>query len=372
MKKFLVITFLLVILLSIGIYTLLLIISPATTDPITNAEGLPLENSIASLEEVKLGGLEQWLLIRGKDINKPVLLIVHGGPGSPEMPFFRHYNEGLEDDFIVVNWDQRGSGKSFSSQIPEGQLSMDHFISDTHELTQYLKEKFNKEKIYLLGHSWGSAIGFYAIKNHPEDYYAYIGVGQVVSMSEGERISYEYTLQKAREKNNKQAIEELEKIGYPPYVGDGFFDKLMKQRNWLTVFGGSLYGKTSYDEIVKIILFCEEYSFSDKINYLLGAKRSLEILWEPLMKVNLNSINEVEIPVYFVAGRSDYQVPSVLLEKYFETLKAPQKDLIWFEKSAHSAMFEESEKFHKTMVHKVFKETSKEVISNATANYKKY
>ncbi|CAN5116064.1 alpha/beta hydrolase [soil metagenome] len=358
MKKVLLILFIFLGSLILIIYGYLLKISPSETATITDSNGKEIVNSIASLEKIELGGIDQWLLIRGKNIDKPILLILHGGPGSPELPMVRYFNEDLEDHFVVVNWDQRGAGKSYSADIPSHLLTIDHFVSDVHELTSHLKSRFNKEKIYLLGHSWGTVIGTLAAQKFPEDYYAYLGMGQVVNMEQGELISYQYTLNKAKFLYNEKAIHELQNIGFPPYEGDKTFNNIMIQRNWLLKFGGSLYGETSYDKLIKTLLFCQEYSLTDKINYLIGSKKSVKILWPDLMKVDFfTQVPRLDLPVYLFQGRDDFQVPSELAEKYLEELEAPDKQLIWFEKSGHGPMFEENGKFLEIMVNKVLKET---------------
>lgn len=133
--------------------------SPGTTAPFLDARGNVLSGSIAELTDVPLGGLPQFVLMRGRDTTNPVLLLLHGGPGDPQAPHSSYYNAALEEFFIVVNWDQRGAGRSYSDSIPEETMTIDQLISDTHELTVYLKARFSKRKIILVGHSWGVLSG---------------------------------------------------------------------------------------------------------------------------------------------------------------------------------------------------------------------
>jgi pimeloyl-ACP methyl ester carboxylesterase len=186
--------------------------------------GVPNEEEsqmgISSLQQVTLGNVKQWILIRGEDTSNPILLFLHGGPGFPQMPFTHIDSRRLEKHLIVVNWDQRGAGKSYNDgAIPKETMTIEQFLSDTHELIRYLKARFSKDRLFLIGHSWGSILGLYTAYRHPDDLYAYIGMGQVVNMEESELISYHYTLERAREADDSDAIEILTKIGPPPYEG---------------------------------------------------------------------------------------------------------------------------------------------------------
>lgn len=150
------------------------------TPKITDERGQRLENSIATLDSVVLGNIEQSILIRGQNIDNPILLFLHGGPGYPQISFARKFQSKLERDFIIVNWDQRGSGKSYSRHVPQDSMTRDQFIMDTFELIDYLLDRFDQEKIYLAGHSWGSDIGVRVVEQKPLLFYAYIGIGQVI------------------------------------------------------------------------------------------------------------------------------------------------------------------------------------------------
>lgn len=178
------------------------------------------KTGIDALEEITLGDVKQWILIRGEDVSNPILLFLHGGPGFPEMPFTHIDSPRLEEHFIVVNWDQRGAGKSYNPEITEETMNIEQFLSDTYELIRILRQRFSKDKIFLIGHSWGSILGLYTAYRHPDYLHAYIGMGQVVDMREAEMISYRYTVEKAREAEDGEAIKMLKTIGQPPYEGD--------------------------------------------------------------------------------------------------------------------------------------------------------
>ena len=332
--------------------------SPGTTTAINDIKGEFKKGSIASLEKVILGGVEQWVLLRGEDKEKPVLLILHGGPGVAEMMMFREYLSELEKHFVVVNWDQQGAGKSYNDKIPVKKMNLKQFVTNTIELTEWLKKRFNQNKIYLLGHSWGSILGIKAIQKQPESYSAYIGVSQFVNFIDGERISYDFALKTAKEKNIDHAIKELENIGRPPYKNDIKLVKTQIERKWITKFGANTYGKTGYGFLIPILLRGREYTINEKIGFFMGINFSLNLIWSHLTDVDLfTQAKELNVPVYFCAGRYDYTVPSILAERYFRDLKAPKKDWIWFENSAHNPHFEEPGKFVDYLIHTVLKET---------------
>jgi len=341
---------------------LICMVSCTYTPSIVDADGNRVSGSIAEMAPVTLGGFDQWLVIRGVDRTNPVLLFIHGGPGTPETPLVHSVMKDLQEDFVVVTWDQRGAGLSYSKDVPVESMTVEQFITDAHELVGYLKERFGVEKIYIVGHSWGSVLGMHLIDRYPEDFYAYVGIGQVVNMHENERISYEYVYNRAMELNDKKAIRELEEVGPPVngLYGDDptDIDKLLTQRKWLLKYGGALYGKTSYLSYYPTYILSPEYSIFDSLNVLRGSKKSGELMNVQLRAVDLyTEIPEVEVPVYFFTGRHDYNTPFELVEEYYSILKVPRKELIWFEESAHSPNIEEPERFTRLMVEKVLAET---------------
>lgn len=325
------------------------------TPKIKGSNGQVKPNSIASLEKVRIGGLSQSLLIRGHDTSNPLLLMLHGGPGVPDMPLAYKFNRTLEEHFIVVNWDQRGAGKSFSKKIPKESMTINQFISDGHELIQYLLTRFQKNKIYLLGHSWGTILGLLLIDRYPDLFYAYIGAGQVVYMLENEIISLKFVRSVAEEKSNKKALKELQKI-HPPYADN--LKNLDIQRKWLRRFGGILHGKKSYWSLIKIGAGAPEYSLKDFFNYIRGGRFSTKVMWHEVQDINFfDQLPEVQVPVYFCVGRHDYNTPFELVQRYFDQLRAPKKKLIWFEESGHAPYVEEPEKFDNLMISVVLPET---------------
>lgn len=301
-------------------------------------------NSVASIEKIELGGIDQYILIRGKDINNPILLYLHGGPGYSQISFARKYQEELEDSFIVVNWDQRGSGMSYSFDIPKESMSREQFIEDTNELIDYLCEKYDKEKLFLAGHSWGSELGLYVINQYPEKVAAFISIGQVVNGLESEAVSYDFVLEEAQKENNQKALEDLKKIGRPPYKN--IVSDTMTQRKWLTKYGGVERKVNTLKDIILSSIFSPEYTGIDGLRFALGSNFTADTMWGQNTDVDfIRDLPEAKVPIYFCAGRYDYNTPSILIEKYFNHIVAPEKEIIWFEESAHFPHIEEPGKF---------------------------
>ena len=184
----------------------------ASTPPILDVNSKPIPNSIAVLEKVKLGGSEEWISIRGKDSRNPVLLFLAGGPGGSQLVTARRALAGLEDRFVVVNWDQPGAGKSFDA-VDRSKLTPDRYITDTHELVLNLRQRFGKEKVYLLGESWGSALGIMVVQRYPELFHAFIGTGQMVAFLENDLICYDFALRLAQKRGDTKQVEKLKQQG---------------------------------------------------------------------------------------------------------------------------------------------------------------
>lgn len=328
------------------------------TPKIKDVNGKIKENSVASLEKVKIGGFYQWIIIRGHDIGNPILLFLHGGPGSAESAFAYKFQRDLEEHFIMVNWDQRGAGKSYSRKIPKDSMTIEQFILDTHEIMQLLLNRFNQEKLYLVGHSWGSILGTLVVSRYPELIHAYVGIGQVVNILDNEKVSYQYTIEQAKERGNEKALKQLKKLEPYPEKNINDTKPLKKQRKWLLKFNGVMHNESSWWPYIKITLGSPEYSLKDLFKYLAGMKLSITTMWTQLHEIDFpNQITELKVPVYICMGRYDYNTPFELAEKYFNQLKAPSKEFIWFENSGHMLNTEESEKFNEILINKVLKET---------------
>jgi pimeloyl-ACP methyl ester carboxylesterase len=315
--------------------------------------------SIATLEKLTIGGSDQWVLERSENIENPVILFLHGGPGTSQLTSNRRNTRDLEKSFIVVNWDQRGAGKSYGALRDAAKMNIDQFVEDTRELTLYLLKKFGKERIVLVGHSWGSVVGALAVAKYPELYSCYVGIGQIANMEEGEAASYRWTLEQAKKRNAKRAVKTLEKMGPPPYQGD-WRAKTISERSYVARFGGEVHGSKlgAIGIVLGNVLFSREYSLIDRVNVFRGVLGSMKLLWPQLFKVDLfRSVPEMRVPVFFMEGRYDHEVPPDIAVRYFAALKAPAKELIWFENSAHMVNSEERVRFNKILVEKVLPTT---------------
>ena len=308
---------------------------------IKDENGYIKKKSIVELEKIEIGGMDQWILVRGNNRNNPILLWLHGGPGAAQMPVYK-YTADLEKEFVVVHWDQRGAGKSNPKDFDENTMTIQQFINDTHELTQYLKKKFMQEKIYLLGHSWGTQIGIEMAFKYPEDYFAYIGMSQLVDPKRGNEIAYNWLMEKVKEKGNQKDTKTLVDIGLPPYKEH---DRFVKFINMVNRFGGSF--DLSMLNLAWTALQAPEYELKDYMAWINGANRGSGPMWEETQKINtIEQFNKIDIPVYFFSGKNDYNTPLKLVEEYYEVLQTKKKDLVIFENSAHTPCFNETEKFN--------------------------
>jgi pimeloyl-ACP methyl ester carboxylesterase len=327
---------------------------PAST-PRIRAGGSTGPGSVAALEKVRVGGSDQWVLERSADTCNPVVLFLHGGPGTSQLTSNRRDTRALEKHFTVVNWDQRGAGKSYGAIADPDKMNIAQFVADTRELTSYLLKKFHQDRLVLVGHSWGSVIGALAVSRYPELYSCYVGIGQVGTMAEGEAASYRWTLDQARRRGNRRAVDALVAMGPPPYDGD-WRKKTITQRGYLARFGGEVHQSRfgASGRVVNGLLFSREYTLTDRVNVIRGILGSMRLLWPELLGVDLfESAPEIKVPVFLIEGRHDHECPSEIAERYFNALKAPTKELIWFDRSAHLPNAEEPDLFNKIMVEKV-------------------
>ena len=324
--------------------------SPGVTQTILDAEGNPAEGSISVIEKVTLGGQEQYIIIRGADKTKPVMLFLHGGPGSPEVAFIKHYNPEIENDYVMVYWEQRGAGKSYSKNIPTETMNLQQMIADTRELSEYLATRFNTEKIFVMGHSWGSLLGILTAYKYPELYNAYFGIGQVSHQFRGEQISYSWALEQAVERNDTKAVQKLENLAFPDSTEsiDNWMKYLMMERRYINRYGGGTTREISgMWPLVKLVLNSGIYTLSEKLNFMSASIFSLKSMWLDVMNTNLfTEIDSMKVPVYIFQGIYDYTTPYPLANEFSQQLKAPQKGFFSFENSAHSPIMEEPEKFN--------------------------
>ncbi|MDD3036587.1 alpha/beta hydrolase [Bacteroides sp.] len=300
---------------------------------------------IAQKGDMKIGGIKQGYFIRSENERNPVILFLHGGPGSPELPMIK--DTQLEQYFTVCYWDQRGAGMTFSSDTDPATMTIDQFVEDTRQMTDSLRKWYGMEKIYLMGHSWGSYLGIKTIEKYPELYHAYIGIGQVCNQLESERQAYDYIVSEARKADDKKTIEAFEL--YDKYADDfPSNDYLLKVRtNSMNKYGvGIKHKDISMFDIAIDLLYYRGYTLEDKLNYLQGTMFSLNNMFHRIIEDNLfETSTRFEIPVYILQGKYDYQVSYQLAKEYSDSIDAPKKDFFTFEESAHSPNLEEPQRF---------------------------
>ena len=325
--------------------------SPGKLETLKDSEGKDIVGSLAEKNFIEIGGIRQGFFIRAENPENPTILFLHGGPGSPELPMLIPYevSERLEKYFTVCYWEQRGAGMSFSNSIDPASMTTAQMVEDTRQMTEYLQRRFNQKKIYLAGHSWGSYLGVKTIEKYPENYIAYIGVGQVSNQIESEKLAYDYMLQHAMEINEESAVKNLQKF-------DKNAEDFPKNLNYMMTVRSSLMNKygigfahektISMIDMAKIILSFKGYTLSEKVNYLRGMQFSQTTLWDSVVEDNLfESSTAFQIPVYITQGKYDYQVSYRLAREWFDKIEAPQKVFFTFENSAHGTIIEEPEKF---------------------------
>ncbi|MBP1929174.1 pimeloyl-ACP methyl ester carboxylesterase [Methanolinea mesophila] len=318
---------------------------PGRTPPFRGPDGEPMPDSIAEIRYLRLGGIDQWVMMRGEHITNPPLVFLHGGPGFTETSLFRHFNAPLEKIFTVVCWDQRGAGKSFDPTIPRSSMNVEQFISDLDELVEAVRTRTGQDRVALFGHSWGSALGVLYSARFPEKVSAYVGSGQIGDWQEGEKLSYSFALAEAQRQGNRKAERALQAIGPPPHDSRS----LMTERTWLQRLEGHL-GIRSMWEMGRVLLGGPEASVFDLPAIVRGFRFSLDAMWREVSCLNLIARAPVlKMPVFFFLGRNDHWVPPETSMAYFESLAAPSKKLVWFEESGHEPFVDEPEKFNAAM-----------------------
>jgi len=331
---------------TIGVIALAVLVAlPAGTSPILNSDGERLAGSIAELKTVEIGNRNQVLMIRGRNSDNPVLLYLAGGPGGTDLGAMRKADTELESDFVVVTWDQRGTGKSYSTLDPAETLTLDRVVADTLEVTNYLRDRFDEEKIYLVGNSWGTILGTLAVNERPELFHAYIGAGQMVSPKETDIMFYEDTLEWAESTGRDGLVSRLEKNGTPPYENILSYEPAISyEHRW-----NSNPARDPSTELPSN-LFVSENSFMDKINGMRGFLDVFSTLYPRIQEVDFrDDVLDLEVPVYVVMGRYEARGREIPAREWFELLEAPTKELIEFDNSGHRPHFEEPAKFSSLM-----------------------
>jgi len=307
---------------------------------------IPGEYTIAELQSISLGGFPQTVLLRGNDRRNPILLYVHGGPGASQMPIAPTYSDELEKHFVVAHWDQRGAGASCAG-VDWNTLSLNQIVNDTIELAEKLGQG---RKIFIIGHSWGSLVGVWAVQRRPDLFYAYVGTGQLVHRDRQEQISYDWVVAQAQAAGDTEALNQLATI-HPPYTTQAEFTL---QRRWLSEYHGDVYQAKRERALLPTELFGPEYSLATKLRYQDCFDKSREYLLQDRLNVDLlREIYQFQVPVFFFLGRHDYNTPTSLVEEWAAQLEAPHVEIVWFENAGHSLAIEVPEQFQARLLEKL-------------------
>ncbi|MDX2033914.1 MAG: alpha/beta hydrolase [Blastocatellia bacterium] len=315
---------------------------------------------IESLEEVTIGGTRQWVSIRGLNRANPVLLFIHGGPGTPMMPMTWAYQAPWEDFFTVVQWDQRGVGKNAVAadrEVLKPTLTAERIIVDAEEMTAWVRKRLGKERIVVMGYSYGTQIAMALAQRRPEWLHAYVGVGQI-SSGIGEEYIYKRLLELAAHAKNDEALRELKAIAPYPGPNRTMADTLLV-RKWARHFNGGWYGKPNFDLLFSLPDWAPEYTQADVdaqtkatqwfSRTVMGNARA-QSAGAPRERAAASERNAFKVPVIVIMGRNDLHTPYEPAKAFFETIEAPHKRFITLERSAHVPMLEEPGLFLFTLI----------------------
>lgn len=308
---------------------------------------------LQAIETISIGGIKQVVSIRSQDLRNPVIIYFHGGPGFVEMPLDWWWGRGWDEYFTVIHWDQRNAGKTYVASGPNDPtlLTPDRFQRDAEELVQWARKRFDKQKVFVLGHSWGSMLGLKLAAAHPEWLHAYIGMGQITNGPESERRGWTWTMDQARKAKNTEAVRDLESIA--PYAAPGkpvSVEAILIQRKWLNTFGGAAWRRPGSEFEAAAIKLAPEYDDDDVRNAFKGQSAVTSALLPTVLGTDLSTINKLRSPLLLLLGRHDINVSSEVAAEWYSRVKAPSKRLIWFERSGHHVTSEEPGKLLNALI----------------------
>lgn len=294
--------------------------------------------------KARIGGIEQWINVRGQDKSNPMILFVHGGPASPAMPTTWQWQRPIEEYFTVAHYDQRAVGKTLRANDKEavaGTLRIDRFVDDAIEVAEHLRAKYKKDKLIIVGHSWGTIVSTRAVLKRPDLFYAYVGIGQIANIRENERISFDFGVEQAKKHNNTEALKEMETIA--PYPGNEPItrERIIIARKWPQYYGGLSAYKNDSVYYFRAPMLSPEYDQADWEAIDEGSQMTLGSVLKEWTEVDFSTIRQFPIPVVMFLGRHDYTTPTEPVVKWMAQLKAPYKQSVWFERSAHMIPWEE-------------------------------
>ena len=306
---------------------------------------------------ITIGGIPQWVSVRGRHRANPILLVLHGGPAFTVSPVSYYYMRDWEEHFTVVQWDQRGAGKTYAANDPEkirAGLTVDRIVADAEELIAHLREKYQQERIVLFGHSFGSILGVKLAQRKPEWLHAYVGMGQFTDFQRSEAEGFAATLAAARADNNEKAVNAL--LAIAPFPDrerpERNVQNLGTERFWLATYGG-YYWPGGFGHNGAIAKLSPDYSEAELRIRDEAQGFSIQVLWDELSRVSFMDVTRFKVPVVILQGRHDRGTSSALVDEWFGKIHAPKKKLVWFEDSAHMVYEEEPGKTLVTLVNEV-------------------
>jgi len=306
--------------------------------------------------KTKIGGIDQWINVRGQDKANPVILFIHGGPASPLIPTVWQFQRPLEEYFTVVNYDQRGAGKTYvedHSDATGETLHIPRYVDDAIAIAEHVRQRYGKSKVILMAHSWGTTIALNAALQRPDLFYAYVGIGQLVNTRDNEKISFDYGMQQARAHGNTAAVQEMETIA--PYPGDQPItrERIIIARKWAQFYGGLSAYRESSDYFFNAPLLSPEYTAADVCAVDQGNLFSLGRLLPEFLNIDFKGVHSFPVPIVMFLGRQDYTTPAQPTVDWLAKLTAPSKRAVWFERSSHMIPWEEPGKMLMSLVQDV-------------------
>jgi pimeloyl-ACP methyl ester carboxylesterase len=298
---------------------------------------------------VSLGGIDQWIQIRGDDRKNPVLLYVHGGPGttiSPVSSLLRPW----EKYFTVVMWDQRDAGKTFVRNGAVREMSLARVALDGIELADFLRHHLGKPKIIVLGHSWGTMVGVRMVHDRPDLFSAYVGTGQVVSIAEKEAINYARTMARLRAAHDSDGIRELIAVGAPPYrsIKELLVERSLSNRSDIPAERDLL------QNMIPIALVAPGWSLWDIYESLQSADYAEAATFDADASYDARQLGaEFSVPFFVINGAEDHVAPADLAKNYFDFIHAPEKQFVTLKGAGHSAVLTDPDAFLRELVARV-------------------
>lgn len=323
---------------------------------IADRDSIVAPNGVQESYAVPVGGVQQWVYVRGQDKRNPIILFVHGGPASPMAPLAWAFQRPLEEYFTLVQYDQRASGKTYATNDTTGlgpTIWVEQYVQDAIALAELIRKKYDKQKVILVGHSWGTIVSMHAALKRPDLFYAYVGVGQVINSQDNERLSFEYALREATKQKNDEALRELRSIA--PYPGNQPItrERIIIARKWPQYYGGLSAYRASSGYYFNAPQLSPAYTPAEVAAIDKGSLFTLSRLLPEFLRVDFKPVKSFPIPVFMLMGRHDYTTPSEPTAAWLAQVKAPLKKGVWFENSSHLLPLEEPGKLLLTLVNEV-------------------